>query len=162
MATLDGSKYKVENLKNRSDIVVTISDKKQSVAIFKCENTVVTIKGKFTNVSVDTCKKVAVIFDDLIGSVEVVNSHGTQLQANGSIPTITLDKSQGATIYLQTPGGQEGVSIITSNSTEVNVITPGKTEKDDPKEQSIPSQFITVFEKGTGKLVTKPTEHVGV
>jgi len=157
---LEGNRWKIENQKNKNDFVVNISDKKQSVYIDGSESIVVTVKGKFTNITVDKCKKTAIICDDLIGSVEIVNSVGTQVQANGAVPTVTVDKSSGVTIYLQSAEGKKA-SIITSNSSEVNVITPGKTANDDPVEQAIPSQFLTVF-GADGKLVTKPTEHVGV
>lgn len=43
---------KKENQKNKNDFVVNISDKKQSVYIDGSESIVVTVKGKFTNITV--------------------------------------------------------------------------------------------------------------
>jgi len=160
MAKLEGHKWHVENLKGRKDLVVTSSDNKQAVIIYKVEDSVITVKGKITTISIDQTKKTGIIFDDVIATVEIVNSSGIQLQANGVVPNISVDKSSGITIYVQTENGRK-VEIITSASTEINVVTPGKTENDDPKEQPIPSQFITLFNPD-GKLVTKPSEHVGV
>lgn len=44
--------FKKENQKNKNDFVVNISDKKQSVYIDGSESIVVTVKGKFTNITV--------------------------------------------------------------------------------------------------------------
>jgi len=158
--TLNGNKWQIQGFKGKNDIALTISDQKQSVLILKCEQSVVTIKGKVTSVSVDNCKKLGVVFDSVIATAEIVNSQSVQLQANGAVPSVTVDKSQGATIFLQAAEGKN-VEIVTSSSTEVNVVTPGKTPDSDPIEQSIPFQFVTKF-NAAGKLETKPVEHVGV
>lgn len=38
------------------------------------------------------------------------------------------------------------VELVTSASTDLNVVTPGKTENEDPKEHPIPHQFVSVFQ----------------
>mmetsp|Transcript_17957 Transcript_17957/g.25048 ORF Transcript_17957/g.25048 Transcript_17957/m.25048 type:complete len:166 (+) Transcript_17957:68-565(+) len=157
---LKGSKWQVGHQKGNSGIQIQITDNKQSVLIFKSENSVVNISGKVNSITIESCKNVGVIFDAVIATVEVVNSQKTQIQANGAVPSIQLDKSQGATIFLQSAEGKN-VELITSSSTEVNVVTPGKTPNDDPIEQAIPHQFVTKF-NANGKLETKPVEHVGV
>ena len=156
---LENARWKVEHQKGNKEIVITIDNSKQSVYIFKATDSVVTIKGKVSSVAIDSCVKTAVVFDDVIATVDIVNSKRTQVQANGVVPNISIDKSEGATIFLQGADGKK-VEIVTSASTEVNVVTPGKTENDDPKEQAIPHQFVSSFQGD--KLVTKPVEHVGV
>jgi adenylyl cyclase-associated protein len=185
--------------------VVEIQDNKQTVQIYKCEDSVIIVKGKCTSISIskfpcrkkfsfyylpyfltprekkDNSRKTAVIFDNIIATVEVANCQSIQLQSNGVIPSISIDKTNGTIIYLQAPEGKN-VEIISSASTELNVVTPGKrekncslknqkknpnsfclgkTESDDPREQAIPQQFVTTF-ASDGRIVTKPTEHVGV
>jgi len=157
---LKGSKWHVEGFKGKNDIVVEVTEAKQSVLVFKCEQSVVTVKGKCTSVSLDNSKKSAVIFDHIIATLEVVNCNGVQAQCNGSVPSITIDKTQGCNLFLQTADSKK-VEIVSSASTEINVTTPGKTANDDPHEQAIPSQFVTKF-GADGKLITKPSEHVGV
>jgi len=98
-------------------------------------------------------------FADVIASVEVANSKKINLQATGSIPNIQLDNVNGATIYL-TNDNKAGVEIITCSATEINVVVAGATENDDPAEHPIPQQYISKFVGS--KLVTGPTEHVGV
>ncbi|PRP80056.1 Adenylyl cyclase-associated protein 1 [Planoprotostelium fungivorum] len=157
-AVLKGNKWHLENVKGSQGVTITVEEQKQSVLLYKVEASTVIIKGKVTSVSIDTCKKVGVVFDDVIATVEVVNSQSIQAQANGAIPSFTIDKTQGVTFYVQSQSGRK-VEIITSGSSEVNVVTPGKTENDDPSEQPIPQQFITTFDD-KGKLYTKAVEHV--
>lgn len=115
--TLDGTKWVVDGYKNNQKVDVKVESTKQSVRIFGCDQTVIVVSGKCSSISVGNettashlqvnCKKTAVIFEDIIATVEVTNSKSTQLQANGSVPAISIDGSQGATIYLQTPAGQQ-------------------------------------------------------
>jgi len=156
---LEGSKYKIEHQKNKNDLVVKIDNPKQSVYLYKCQDIVVQVTGKLNSVAVDGCSKTSVVFDSIISTVEVVNSKKVQLQANGALPNVTVDKSEGVTLYIQTEEGRK-VELVTSASTDLNIVTPGKTENDDPKEHPIPHQFVSVFQGD--KVVTKPNEHVGV
>ncbi|KAL6063447.1 suppressor of rasval19 [Balamuthia mandrillaris] len=156
---LDGSKWNVQYQKGNSSIVVEAQNNKETVNIFSCEDSVVQVKGKVTNILVNGCTKVGVVFEDVISQVEVVRGKKIQVQATGSVPTIQVDKSEGVTLYLTT-ANKAAVSIITSLSSEINVVTPGASESDDPKEQALPQQFVSTF--SGDKLVTVPAEHVGV
>eukprot|EP01113_Clastostelium_recurvatum_P039159 TRINITY_DN594_c0_g1_i1.p1 TRINITY_DN594_c0_g1~~TRINITY_DN594_c0_g1_i1.p1 ORF type:complete len:180 (+),score=59.17 TRINITY_DN594_c0_g1_i1:45-542(+) len=156
---LEGTKWRVEHQKGKNDLVINVEAPKQSVYLFKCQDTVVQIKGKVSSVCLDACTKTAVVFDTVIAAAEIVNSKRVQIQANGSVPSITVDKSEGVIIYLQTAEARQA-EVVTSASTEVNVVVPGKTENDDPKEHAIPQQFISKFEGE--KFTTKAVEHVGV
>jgi len=141
----------------KQDVVVKVTEPKQSVFISKINNSVVTIQGKCTAISIENATGSGVIFDDVVATVEVINSKKVQIQANGSVHQISLDKTNGASVWLQTPAAQSAV-IATSLTSEVNVVTPGKTENDDSIEHAIPEQFLSKFVNG--KLVTGPAEHV--
>jgi adenylyl cyclase-associated protein len=156
---LEGSKFKIEFQKGNQDLVVNIDNPKQSVYLYKCNDVVVRVKGKLNSVAVDGCTKASVVFDSIISTVEVVNSKRVQLQANGALPNVTVDKTEGVTLFIQTEEGKK-VELVTSASTDVNIVTPGKTEDDDPKEHPIAHQFVSTFQGD--KIVTKPVEHVGV
>jgi len=157
MARLEGTKFFVENLTGKTDVIIKITEPKQSVFISKVTNSVITVQGKCTAISVENATGSGIIFDDVVATVEVINSKKVQLQANGSVHQISLDKTHGASVFLQTAAGQSA-SIATSLTSEVNVVTPGKTENDDSIEHAIPEQFISKFVKG--KLITGPSEHV--
>eukprot|EP01111_Echinosteliopsis_oligospora_P006038 TRINITY_DN199_c0_g1_i3.p1 TRINITY_DN199_c0_g1~~TRINITY_DN199_c0_g1_i3.p1 ORF type:complete len:169 (-),score=54.84 TRINITY_DN199_c0_g1_i3:68-574(-) len=156
---LQQDKWVVEYVKGAKDVVISIDNPKQRVYIYKANDAAIVIKGKCNSVVVDASIKTAVVFDDIMATTEVVNSKKIQLQANGAVPTIIVDKTNELTIYIQSPSGLKA-EIVTSSATEVNVVTPGKSEDEDPTEQAIPCQFVTTF--NGGKLVTKPVEHVGV
>jgi len=157
---LEGSKWIVENHKSKQDLVVTVTEFKQTVFISNIEDSVVTVKGKCNAIIIQGAKRSGVVFDAIVANVEVINCLKVQLQANGNLPSLTIDKTTGATIYLQAEDSKK-VDIITSLTSEINVVTPGKTANDDPKEQAIPQQFVSNLD-AKGNLVTKPVEHVGV
>eukprot|EP01124_Arcella_intermedia_P032356 TRINITY_DN752_c0_g1_i1.p2 TRINITY_DN752_c0_g1~~TRINITY_DN752_c0_g1_i1.p2 ORF type:complete len:157 (-),score=40.31 TRINITY_DN752_c0_g1_i1:33-503(-) len=156
MATLKDNKWFVENVANKQDIKLECNPK-QGVYISKVTDSVITIVGKANTIVAENVNKSGIIFDDIISTVEVINSKKLQVQANGSIPSIAIDKSQGVTVFLQTAEGQKA-SILTSLSSEVNIILPGKTDNDDSVEFPVPSQFVSKIVGG--KVVTTPSEHV--
>lgn len=43
----------------------------------------------------DSCSRVGLLFDDIVASVEVVNSQNVQLQCTGRVPTVAVDKTDG-------------------------------------------------------------------
>eukprot|EP01121_Diplochlamys_sp_Union-15-3_P002787 TRINITY_DN1259_c0_g1_i1.p1 TRINITY_DN1259_c0_g1~~TRINITY_DN1259_c0_g1_i1.p1 ORF type:complete len:169 (+),score=53.24 TRINITY_DN1259_c0_g1_i1:73-579(+) len=157
---LDGNKWFVENHKGKKDLVVNVTEFKQTVFISNVEDSVVTVKGKANAIVAQGVKKSGIIFDDIVANVEVINGSKVQLQANGVVPSIVIDKTQGATIYLQSAAGKKA-EIVTSLSSEINVVTPGASAEADPKESPIPSQFVSKF-NDKGVLITNPVEHVGV
>jgi adenylyl cyclase-associated protein len=92
-----------------------------------------------------------VILDDAVASVEIVNSQRVQIQVNGYVPTVNVDKTDGISIFLSK---QSNVNIVYSKSSEMNVCVPGETEDDDMIEVPIPEQFQTIFNAQTKKLDT--------
>eukprot|EP01123_Difflugia_compressa_P001760 TRINITY_DN121_c0_g2_i4.p1 TRINITY_DN121_c0_g2~~TRINITY_DN121_c0_g2_i4.p1 ORF type:complete len:173 (+),score=44.82 TRINITY_DN121_c0_g2_i4:50-520(+) len=156
MARLENNKWFVENINGNNEIKIE-GKPNQGLFICKVKQSVVTICGKINTIVVDNTEATGVIFDDVISTVEVINSKKIQLQANGAVPAISVDKTAGATIYLQTAASQSA-SIVTSLSSEVNVTIPGKTDDDDPTELAVPQQFVSKLVNG--KLVTTPSEHV--
>jgi len=155
---LDGVKWTANFYTNQQDpVIITATDKKQSVTISDSSKTVFVIKGKVTNISVMNSESCGVIFDDIIASVGVVYCQKIQLQSNGQIAQICIDKTNGADIFIQTEAGKD-VEIVTSLTDAVNVNFPGKNEEDDMVEFPVPAQFQSVLEKG--KLVTTAVSHV--
>lgn len=119
-------------------ITVEISDPKEQVYLYNCEDLTVQIKGKFKSLAIDNCKKVAVVYDTLISSAEVVNCKKIQLQVNGVCPVFTVDKTHGFLVWLS----KESLSVssfATAQSSEMNVSFP---DGDDQKELPIPEQFV--------------------
>jgi len=105
---------------------------------------------------IDDCKKVGVVFDNAISSLEVVNSRGIDVQCTGRVPNFAIDKSSQVVIYLSKSGLD--AEIITSKSDAMNVVIPAPKDGDDPLELPVPEQFKTIIKNG--KLVTEAVQHV--
>jgi len=150
---LDGKKWNVEYFKNKQDIEINDLEPNQSVYIFKCEGSTVKVNGKCNNIIIDSCKKVAVVFGSVVSSCEFINCQSVQMQVLGKVPTITVEKTDGCQMFLNSES--VGAEIVTAKSSEMNVMIP---VGDEFVEQPIPEQFKTVI--AGGKLKTSATESV--
>jgi adenylyl cyclase-associated protein len=149
-----GTKWVVENhdsetAKAASDsgiLTVEITDPKQQVYIFNCEEVTIKVTGaKLKSLIVDTCTKVNVIFPTIISGCEIVNSKKIAVQSDGVCPVFTIDKTVGVTVYLSAESAAIS-SFTTSMSSEMNVSIP---DGDDQKELPIPEQFVHKLVDGT-------------
>lgn len=138
-----GHKWVVEHQTKESAsgvMTIDISDPKQQVYMYDCEDITVQLKGekKVKSIIMDSCSRVNLVFDTCISACEVVNSRKIQCQTTGVCPTFSIDKTIGCVIYLS----KESLSItsfVTSQSSEMNVSFP---DGDEHKEVPIPEQFV--------------------
>lgn len=151
----DFKTWMVEYHKGNKGIIINITDMKQTVYVFRCENSVVQIKGKVNSVTVDGCKKTSVVFDNLLSQVEVINSQSVEIQTLGAMPTVSIQKTDGCQVYLSKDS--LNAEIVTSKSSEMNILAPNG---DDFIELAVPEQFKTTFNVGTKKLVTTVSDIV--
>ncbi len=56
------------------------------------------VKGKVNAISVDSCQRVGLLFEDIVAACELVNSTRIQAQATGVVPTIAVDKCDGVQV----------------------------------------------------------------
>lgn len=141
---LAGGKWFVEGHVQNKEIVIEETKSNQGVMIYGNEDCIVQIKGKVNTIIVDSCKKVGVIFQDVISTVETVNCKRIQLQPLGKLPCMSIDKTDGCQIYLG-PDSLE-TEIVTAKSSELNVVVP---QGDDFKEHPLPEQFVSKVSSGT-------------
>eukprot|EP00004_Rigifila_ramosa_P016740 TRINITY_DN3_c0_g1_i1.p2 TRINITY_DN3_c0_g1~~TRINITY_DN3_c0_g1_i1.p2 ORF type:complete len:168 (-),score=43.11 TRINITY_DN3_c0_g1_i1:76-540(-) len=153
MAKLQNNKWLVEKIDNQTDIVIE-GAANQSVYIFGCKGSLVTVKGKVNAITLDSCQKTGVIFDTSIAALEIVNCKSAKVQVQTTVPAIQVDNSAGVTIYLS--ASSLATEVYTSKSTEVNLNTP---KGDDTVEWPVPSQFVSRFKDG--KWVTESAAHAG-
>jgi adenylyl cyclase-associated protein len=153
---LEGNKWLVEHQVGNREIVINDTEPKQTVYIFKCSNSTVQIKGKVNSVAVDDCDKVAVVFDTVVASFELVNCRSVEVQVTGKVPSIAIDKTSGCQLYLSKDALD--TEIVTSKSSEMNVLLPTSDPDQDLVEIAIPEQYKTTV-KG-GKLHTEIVQHV--
>jgi adenylyl cyclase-associated protein len=149
-----GTKWVIENQDKESAahngengiLIVEVTDPKQQVYIFNCDDVTVKINGgKLKSVIVDTCTKVNVVFDTIISGCELVNSKKIAVQSEGICPVFTIDKTVGVTVYLSEVSMKVS-SFTTSMSSEMNVNIP---DGDDRKEMPIPEQFVHKLDGGS-------------
>ncbi|XP_074600510.1 adenylyl cyclase-associated protein 1 [Brevipalpus obovatus] len=149
---LEGKKWMVEYQTNKKDLVVNGSEMSQSVNVFKCKDCLVMVKGKVNSITVDSCSKISLVFDDIVSVVEFVNCQNVQAQSMGCVPTINVEKTDVVEIYLNEKSLK--AEIVTAKSSSVNVSVPDKTG--DFVEHPIPEQFKSIW---TGKgFKTEPAD----
>ncbi|NXY73823.1 CAP2 protein, partial [Glareola pratincola] len=151
---LEGKKWRVEYQEDKNDLVINNTELKQVAYIFKCNKSTLQIKGKINSITIDNCKKFGLVFDNVVGIVEVINSSNIQIQVMGKVPTISINKTEGCHIYLS----EESLDceIVSAKSSEMNILIP---QDGDYKEFPVPEQFKTAWDGS--KLVTEPAEIVG-
>ncbi|XP_028936466.1 adenylyl cyclase-associated protein 1 [Ornithorhynchus anatinus] len=152
---LEGKKWRVENQENVSNLVIEDTELKQVAYVFKCVNSTLHIKGKINSITLDNCKKLGLVFDDVVGIVEIINSRDIKVQVMGKVPTISINKTDGCHVYLST--SSLDCEIVSAKSSEMNVLIP--TEGGDFNEFPVPEQFKTLW--NGQKLVTTVTEIAG-
>ncbi|XP_056412588.1 adenylyl cyclase-associated protein 1 [Hyla sarda] len=152
---LEGKKWRVENQDNASNLVISDTELKQVVYVYKCVNSTLQIKGKINSIIIDNCKKLGLVFEDAVGIVEIINARDVKVQVLGKVPTISINKTDGCHVYLST--GSLNCEIISAKSSEMNVLVPGSGGEF--SEFPIPEQFKTVW--NGEKLATTVTEIAG-
>ncbi|XP_018420024.1 PREDICTED: adenylyl cyclase-associated protein 1 [Nanorana parkeri] len=152
---LEGKKWRVEHQENATNLVISDTELKQVVYVYKCANSTLQIKGKINSITLDNCKKLGLVFEDAVGIVEVINSRDVKVQVLGKVPTISINKTDGCHVYLSKDSLH--CEIISAKSSEMNVLVPGKGGEF--SEFPVPEQFKTVW--NGEKLVTTITEIAG-
>ncbi|XP_026881256.2 adenylyl cyclase-associated protein 2 [Electrophorus electricus] len=152
---LEGKKWRVEHQEQAHTLLIEETELRQVVYVFSCTNSTLQIKGKVNSIIVDNCKKLGLVFHNVVGILEVINSRDIQLQVLGKVPTISINKTEGCHVYLS----KESLDceIVSAKSSEMNILVP--QGDDEYKEFPVPEQFKTVWDGS--KLVTEPTEIAG-
>ncbi|KAK9691082.1 hypothetical protein RND81_09G174800 [Saponaria officinalis] len=152
-----GRKWAVENQIGKKDLVIEDCDSKQSVYVFGCKDSVLQIKGKVNNITIDKCTKMGILFKDVVAACEIVNCNSVEVQCQGSAPTISVDNTAGCQLYLSKDSLE--TSITTAKSSEINVMVPASEADADWGEHSLPQQYLHTFKDG--QFVTTPVSHSG-
>jgi len=149
----NSKKWVVEYQKGNNEIVLDNVNMKQTAYVYKCENSTIQVKGKINSITLDSCKKVGLVYGDVVSTVDIVNCQSVQVQSEGVVPTIAISKTDGCQVYLSEKS--LNAEVITSKSSEMNVLVPSANGFD---EMAVPEQFKTVY--NGKKLVTTMTEIV--
>lgn len=134
------SNWVVENYVNHTEVLkLTECNMKQIVYISKCINTTVYVDCKVKSITLDGCKRVNLIVNSVISSVELVNCERTKVHSINELPSMSIDKCSGVAVVLS-PTSLD-CAFTTSKSSEMNVSIPIGDEGD-YKEMPIPEQFV--------------------
>ncbi|KAJ2562151.1 suppressor of rasval19 [Coemansia sp. RSA 1822] len=157
---LQKDKWVVENY-GAEQLSIEATATWQTVYMYNCTGTTLDISGKLNSVAIDNCQKCGIVFDSLVSQCEIVNCKRVQVQARETVPSILVDRTDGAHLFLS-EAARDATQITTAKASEVNVSFPYETENpedDNSVEQPVPEQLQTVVKNG--KLVTTVLEHTG-
>eukprot|EP00871_Galdieria_phlegrea_P004434 jgi/Galph1/4992/GphlegSOOS_G3652.1 len=149
-----GKTWEIEYQSSNRDLSIEVTDKKQSVYIYCCENSLIKINQKCNSITVDSCKKCDVIFESVLSTCTVVNCNSLQLQVNKQAPSIAVDKTDGLNVFLPSAVVSE-TQIVTAKSSSVNVTVIN--DEEDPVEVPLPEQFVNKYING--RWITEPVRH---
>eukprot|EP00184_Porphyridium_aerugineum_P007797 CAMPEP_0184692218 /NCGR_PEP_ID=MMETSP0313-20130426/787_1 /TAXON_ID=2792 /ORGANISM="Porphyridium aerugineum, Strain SAG 1380-2" /LENGTH=316 /DNA_ID=CAMNT_0027150031 /DNA_START=99 /DNA_END=1049 /DNA_ORIENTATION=+ len=141
---LVGKKWEIEYQSDNHEIQIDVTDIKQTIYIFKCNKVTIQIKGKCNSISIDSCNKTAVVFEDALSQCEIVNSKDIQVQSTGKSPSINMDNCTAVTFYI-TEESVKDVHIVTAKCAAINIIRPKPSDPNDIMETPIPEQFLTTW-----------------
>jgi len=144
----------VQHQVDNKSLEITDTNKKQTVYIYKCANSLIRVHGKVKHIAIDGCVNTGVIFEEAIAACEAVNCTSLQIQVIEKVPSVSVDKCTGVQIFLSKTS--VNAEIITSKSSEMNLVIP---KSDDTVELPIPEQYISKIKDG--KLVTEIVAHTG-
>jgi len=152
---LEGNKWVLEFQDDKKDFVISDTETKHTVYLYKNDNCVVNVSGeKVNSICIDSCNKCGIVFNNCIAVVELINCNGVEIQCQGRVPAFAVDKCSTIQIILSNECLE--AEIVTSKSDQVNVLIP--TKDGDLTEMAIPEQYKTTV--NNGKLVTECVEHV--
>ena len=113
---------------------------------------VVQIEGKCKSVTVNNCKKVAIIANNVVANIGIVRSSRIQFQVTGSVPIVQIDKTDQSTVYLSEAclALDPTTSIYSAASSGINIVFP-TADNEDSVEAPLPEQTKSVVSK-TGSV----------
>jgi adenylyl cyclase-associated protein len=129
-------KWRVEN--QISEVTVEANDIRETVYVLGCIGATIRVTGKCKTITLDNCKKTKLIFNNVISSVEVVNSQRIHVECVEKAPSVAIDKTDG--IVVQLPLSSLDTTVVASKSSEMNIQWPDANG--DLIERPIPEQYV--------------------
>ena len=161
VCAIQRSNWVVENYVNHPGMLkLENCDMKQIVYISKCVNTTVYVDCKVKSIILDGCKRVNLIVNSVISSVELVNCERCKVHSVNELPSLAIDKCSGIAITLSPQS--INCAFTSSKSSEMNVSVPvGNPDDGDYKEMPIPEQYVHTV-TGTGSNARIETQVSGL
>jgi len=135
-------KWSVENQDGACEVEIT--NMKQMVYVYGCIGASIFIKGKCKSITLDSCSKTKVYFDEVFASFEAVNCKSCHVQIAVNCVALALDKVDGMTIFV--PESSMGIEVTAAKISEVNLQWNDK--EGELVEKPIPEQYIHRIKDG--------------
>lgn len=74
-------------------------------------------------ISVDSCQRIGLLFEDLVAVCELVNSSKIQVQVTRVVPTIAVDKCDGVQVGAHFLPVMHGISNALSRQIPMNLLS---------------------------------------
>ncbi len=105
--------------------------------INRSENSNFIINGKVKGMQIEGCKNCAIIVEEVVTAIELLNCEGVKLQIQKKTNQVIIDKSSKTTIYVSEEG--KGIKVLTTNSNTTVLNFPALEEDDNGNDtRSIP------------------------
>jgi adenylyl cyclase-associated protein len=145
----------VENFTDDRTLVIDEAEMGQSVFIDNCHKCCVQVKGKVKSIIISNCSHLGVVFDNVVSTVEAVNTKTLTIQAKIHAPSVVLDKCERVKVYL---AKNLETDIVSSMVSELNISYLLDDDDNYAKDYPVTEQFLTRFDPKLNRFVTKPQD----
>lgn len=87
------------------------------------------VQGKVNAITLDSCSRTGLVFEDIVSSCEVVNCSSVEVQSTGVMPTIAVDKTDG--IVVSCKSDHESSLTLAPILSPPPPAVPGPSDSDD-------------------------------
>lgn len=129
------NKLSIENYLNDKKLTYEADeDGKDVLYLYGNTKIVLRVSRKINSMTIDKCVNTSVVVDDVISSIELVNSKNITIQLNGVAASIVVDSTDEVKIYI-TDKGAEKLEVFSSKSGNIVLYKPCKNKDPDTGEE---------------------------
>lgn len=143
VSVMGAQKWQVEYQSGLCEVKPTSN--KETVYIYGCIGAGIDVQGDCRNITIEQCKNTRVFFNSVLATCEIVNSKKAYVNIRGKCPSLSIDNTDGATIFISQDSLDGKIEFTTSKSSEMNL----QWEKgEDIIEKPIPEQYKHTIANG--------------
>eukprot|EP01155_Anaeramoeba_flamelloides_P025248 Anaeramoba_flamelloidesa812869_74.p1 GENE.a812869_74~~a812869_74.p1 ORF type:complete len:457 (-),score=132.62 a812869_74:159-1358(-) len=161
---LEKKKWIIEFFENETEGIVLEeydTNSKQIIYIHNCKTSVIKINGVVGQIFLDNCENVGIIAKQVIIGAFILNSKDIQFQIKLKIPSIEVNRTSGAKIFLPITSLHTEIETYKSSEMYIHAARWDSTdlEKED-KEIPVPERYKHFIDLTTGELISETIEHI--
>ena len=128
----------VSHFVDRQDLELDLDSMKLAVHVHKCKNVTLKIKGKFNQITLDSCERTNIVFEDLIAGFDCIRSEKIEALCSGAFPLLNIDQTKGFKMVF-TKKADDYCIVNSVCSSAVWMHTPNDDDEFD--ESPLPEQY---------------------